>query len=171
MAEILFMLGNETSLPPPPPRPKTRRNYKVLVRTSFGLNPKTGMDLGPQSLCNKFVECRVKSQSGSRTKILGYNVKEKELCIRISIKSIIGHAPMLIFGIFFSPLSFLPPFSYILWILYLFPRPRVDWAFPVLFLHSSCLFLNLPSLTGRLRVHCSGITSTLMRPEGQLGGI
>ena len=144
---------------------------KFTVRTRFGLNPKTGMDPSPQSPCNKFVECRVKSQSGSRTKILGYNVKEKELYIRISTKSILGHAPMLFFRIFFSPLSFLPPSSYILWILYLFPRPRVDWAFPFLFLHPSCLFLNLPFLAGRLRVHYSGITSTLMRPEGQLGSI
>ena len=143
----------------------------MFVRTRFGLNPKIGMVLGPQSPCNKFVECRVKSQSRSKTKILGYNVKEEELYIRISTKSILGHAPMLFFRIFSSPLSFLPPSSYILWIIYLFPRPRVDWAFPVLFLHSSCLFLNLPSLAGRLRVHCSGITSTLMRSEGQLGGI
>ena len=157
---------------------------KFTVRTRFGLNPKTGMDPSPQSPCNKFVECRVKSQSRSRTKILGYNIKEKELYIRINTKSILRHAPMLFFKIFFSPLSFLPPSSYILWILYLFPRPRVDWTFPflflhpcvdwafkVLFLHPSCLFLNLPFLAGRLRVHCSGITSTLMRPEGQLGGI
>ena len=28
-----------------------------------------------------------------------------------------------------------------------------------------CLFLNLPFLAVRLLVHCSGITSTLMRPE------
>ena len=60
---------------------------------------------------------------------------------------------------FFSPPSFLPPSSYILWILYLFPRPRVDWAFFLLFLHPSCFFLNLPSLAGRLHVYCSGITS------------
>ena len=144
---------------------------KFTVRTRFGLNPKTGMDPSPQSPCNKFVECRVKSQSRSRTKILGYNIKEKELYIRINTKSILRHAPMLFFKIFFSPLSFLPPSSYILWILYLFPRPRVDWTFPVLFLHPSCLFLNLPFLAERPRVHYSGITSTLMRPEGQLGGI
>ena len=144
---------------------------KFIVRTRFGLNPKTGMDPSPQSPCNKFVECRVKSQSRSRTKILGYNIKEKELYICISTKSILGHAPMLFFRIFFSPLSFLPPSSYILWLLYHFLHPRVDWAFKVLFLHPSCLFLNLPFLAGRLCVHCSDITSTLMRPEGQLGGI
>ena len=33
----------------------------IIVRTRFGLNPKTGMDPGPQSPSNKFVECRIKS--------------------------------------------------------------------------------------------------------------
>ena len=28
-----------------------------IVKTSFGLDPKTGMDPGPTSLNNKFVEC------------------------------------------------------------------------------------------------------------------
>ena len=143
----------------------------IYCKDQIWLEPKTGMDPGPQSPCNKFVKCRVKSQSGSRTKILGYNVKKKELYIHISTKSILGHAPMLSFQNTSSPFSFLPPSSYILWLLYLFPHPRVDWAFPVLFLHPSYLFLNLPFLAGRLRVHCSGITSTLIQPEGQLGGI
>ena len=35
----------------------------------------------------------------------------------------------------------------------------------------SCLFLNLPFLAVRLRVHCSGIISTLMRPKSRLGSI
>ena len=72
------------------------------------------MDPGPQNPCNKFVEYRVKSQSGSRTKILGYNVKEKELYIRISTKSILGHAPMLFleyFSVLF-PFSLLPLIYY-----------------------------------------------------------
>ena len=38
--------------------------YMLAVRTRFGLNPKTGMDPGPQSPCNKFVECRVKKLVG-----------------------------------------------------------------------------------------------------------
>ena len=77
------------------------------------------MDLGPQSPCNKFVECRVKSWSGSRTKILGYNVKKKELSIRINTKSILGHGPMPFFRIFFqSPL--LSP-SFILYIMVFLP--------------------------------------------------
>ena len=142
----------------------------VIVRTRFGLNPKTRMDPGPQGPSNKFVECGIKNQSASRTKILGYSVRRKELYIHISTKSILGHAPILSFQNTSSPLSFPSPSSYILWLLYLFLHPRVDWAFKVLFLHPSCLFLNLPFLTGRLRVHCSGITFTLMRPEGQLGG-
>ena len=145
--------------------------FIYTVRTRFGLNPQTGMDPGPQDPSNKFVECGIKSQSGSRTKILGYSDKRKELYIHISTKSILGHASMLPFQNIFSPLSFPPPLSYILWLLYLFLHARVDWTFKVLFLYPSCLFLNLPFLAGRLRVHCSGITSTLMWPEGQLGGI
>ena len=145
--------------------------FIYTVRTRFGLNPQTGMDPGPQDPSNKFVECGIKSQSGSRTKILGYSVRRKELYIHISTKSILGHAPMLSFQNTFSSLSFSPPSSYILWLIYLFLHPRVDWTFKILFLHPSCLFLNLPFLTGRLRVHCSGITFTLMRLEGQLGGI
>ena len=142
-----------------------------IVRTRFGLNPKTGMDPGPQNPNDKFVECGIKGQSRSRTKILGYSVRRKELYIHISTKSILGHAPMLSFQNTSSPFSFLPPSSYILWLLYLFLHPRVNQAFKVLFLNPSCLFLNLPFLAGRLCVHCSGITSTLMRPEGQLGSI
>ena len=71
------------------------------------------MDPGPQSPNNKFVECGIKSYSGSRTKILGYNVKKKELYIHISTKSILGHAPLFFFGIFFQS-PFLSP-SFILY--------------------------------------------------------
>ena len=137
------------------------------VRTRFGLNPKTGMDPSPQSPSNKFVECRIKSQSGSRTKILGYNVKERAM-EPYQHKKYPRTCPNAIILESSSPLSFLPPSSYILWLFYRFLHPRVGQAFKVLFLHPSCL---IPFLTGRLRVHCSGITSTLMRPEGQLGGI
>ena len=41
----------------------------IAVRTSFGLDPKTGMDLGPTSPNNKFVESGRKSLSESREKI------------------------------------------------------------------------------------------------------
>ena len=85
----------------------------VYERTKFSLNPKTGMDPGPQSPYNKFVECRLKSQSESRTKILGYNVKKKELYIGINIKSILGYGPMLFFRIFLQS-RFLSP-SFILY--------------------------------------------------------
>ena len=130
------------------------------VRTRFGLNPKTGMDPGPQSPCNKFVECRVKSQSGSRTKILGYNVKKKELYIHISTKSIIGHAPMLSFqNIFQSP--FLSP-SFILYIMASLPfspstcGPGVQSPFsPSLlpFLESSILSWKVVSSLFRYHLH------------------
>ena len=42
----------------------TFKNIKIIlsnVRTRFGLNPKTGMDPGPQSPNNKFVECGINS--------------------------------------------------------------------------------------------------------------
>ena len=45
-----------------------------IVRTSFGLDSKTGMDPGPTSPHNKFVECGRKSQSKSREKILVVSV-------------------------------------------------------------------------------------------------
>ena len=35
--------------------------YIYIVRTNFDTNPKTGMDLGPTSPNNKFVESRRKS--------------------------------------------------------------------------------------------------------------
>ena len=50
------------------------------------------MDPGPQSPNNKFVECGIKSQSGSRAKILDYSVRRKELYFYISPKSILGNA-------------------------------------------------------------------------------
>ena len=49
---------------------------------------------------------------------------------------------------------------------YHFLHPRVDQVVEVFFFCFSPLFLNLPFLAVRPRVHCSGITSTLMRPEG-----
>ena len=45
------------------------------------------------------------------------------------------------------------------------------WHSTSFFRHPPRLLLNLPFLAGKLLVHCSGITSTLMRPEGQLGDI
>ena len=72
---------------------------------------------------------------------------------------------------FFLFLFFSLPFFFSFFVLYTmiffyhFLHPRVGQVLRVLFLYFPCLFLNLPFLAVRLRVHCSGITSTLMRPE------
>ena len=112
------------------------------------LEPRTGMDPGPQIPNNKFVECGIKSQSGSRAKILDYRVRRKELYIHISTKSILGHAIVLSlestqFFLFFLllPFFFLPPY-YILWFFYRFPHPHVDQAFKVFFFFSLLPFLE-----------------------------
>ena len=75
------------------------------------------------------------------------------------------------FSPFSDPLSFFLSSFYIPQLFCLSHHPRVDLAFNVLFSLSPRLLLNLPFLAGKLFVHCSGITSTLMRPEGQLGDI
>ena len=67
---------------------------------------------------------------------------------------------------FSPPLSLFFSLYYILWPFYHFLLPRVDQVVEVLFFCFSCLFLNLSFLAVRLRVHCPGITSTLMRPKG-----
>ena len=72
---------------------------------------------------------------------------------------------------FFFLLPFLSPSLFIfLRIIYYgflhhFLHPRVGQVLGVIFLCFPCLFLNLPFLTIRLLVHCSGVTSTLMRQE------
>ena len=143
------------------------------------------MDPDPQSPNNKFVEGGIKNQSGFKAKILDFSVRRKELYVYISTKGILGYLLVLslvstqffLFSLFlfliffFLSFPFFLPSYYILWLFQLFFYPRVDQALKALFLHLSCLFLNLSFLAVRLRVHCSGITSTLMRPEGQLGGI
>ena len=59
--------------------------YCILFLTTFyckdqlSLKPETGMDPGPRSPNNKFIESGRKCQSESRIKILVYNVKRKEL--------------------------------------------------------------------------------------------
>ena len=67
---------------------------------------------------------------------------------------------------FLSPSSFLPSFVLYTMVSLPFPPPTCGSGVEVLFFHFSCLFLNLPFLAVRLRVHYSGITSTLIRPEG-----
>ena len=51
----------------------------IIVRTSFDLGSKTGVDLGPTSSNNKFVESGRKSQPESRKMILVLSVQEEEL--------------------------------------------------------------------------------------------
>ena len=70
-----------------------------------------------------------------------------------------------------TSLFFGPPSSFFLRLIYygffcLFHNTRVDLAFKVLFRHPPYPFLNLPFLAEKLSAHYSGITSTLMRPEG-----
>ena len=71
-----------------------------------------------------------------------------------------------LFFIFFLTFffSFFVLYTMILF-LHNFLHPRVDQVLRVIFLYFPRLFLNLPFLAVRLLVHCSGITSTLMRPE------
>ena len=72
---------------------------------------------------------------------------------------------------FFLFFFFSLPFFFSFFVLYTmiffyhFLHPRVGQVLGVLFLYFPCLFLNLLFLAVRLHVHCSGITSTLMRLE------
>ena len=83
----------------------------------------------------------------------------------------------LFFSFFFFLLPFLSPFLFIfLRIIYygFTPFPPSTWESGVgspFFFCFPCLFLNLPFLAVRLLVHCSDITSTLFRPESELGNI
>ena len=159
------------------------------------LKPGTGMDLGPRSPNNKFIESGRKWQSESRIKILVYSVKRKELhahrckkyprtCLSTRTKSteffiftvvFLQHFPFFLcffFLVCFSiPLS-LNPFRIIYYGFYTISSIHV-WVrcWKSFFSILPYLFLNLPFLAVRLLVHCSGITSTLMRPESQLGSI
>ena len=148
------------------------------------------MDLGPRSPNNKFVESGRKCQSESRIKILVYSVKREELhahrckkypwtCPSIGTKSneffffycCISSTFCSLFFFLFSFLFLLSFFVLYTMVLHHFLHPRVGQVLRVLFFCFSCLFLNLSFLAVRLLVHCSGITSTLMRPESQLGSI
>ena len=75
---------------------------------------------------------------------------------------------LFLFQSVFLPSPFLFLFLRIIYygFFYHFFHPRVDQVVEVLFFCFSPLFLNLPFLAVRLPVHCSGITSTLMWPEG-----
>ena len=96
------------------------------------LKPGTGMDLGPRSPNNKFIESGRKWQSESRIKILVYSVKRKELhvhrckkysqtCSNIEAKSnefffftVVFLQPFALFlSFFFFLLPFLCPFLFL----------------------------------------------------------
>ena len=169
-------------------------NYRC--KDQIGLEPRTEMDLGPKSPNNKFVESGRKSQSEFRIKILVYSVKRKELYAYIYRKyprtcpstmtestkfflfAVVFLQPLCSFSFFFFSLVF-----FLCPLLFLFLRIIYYGFYTISSIHVwvrcwksffsilSYLFLNLPFLAVRLRVHCSGITSTLMRSESQLGSI
>ena len=69
--------------------------------------------------------------------------------------------------VFFSVfLTFFLPSYYIPWLFLPFPQSMREIGVGNPFFCFSCIFLNLSFLAVRLRIHCSGITSTLMRPGG-----
>ena len=155
----------------------------MYCKDQFWIEPRTGMDPGPGNSNNKFVESGRKCQSESRIKILVYSVKREELhahrckkyprtCHSIGIKS----NEFFFFYCCISSTFFSPPLFFSFFVLYTivlhhFLHPRVGQVLGVIFSCFPCLFLNFPFLAVRLLAHCSDITSTLMRPESQLGSI
>ena len=150
------------------------------------------MDPGPKSPNNKFVESGRKTQSGSRVQILVNSVKWKELQIhtckmhpRTWPNSVIDSEEFFRFTV-----VFLQPFALFSFLCFFFPpSPFFESLFVLYtmvfspfspstcesgvgsFLVPSRPSLNLLLLAVRLLVYCSGITSTLMRTEHQLGSI
>ena len=164
-------------------------NHNGHCKDQFCLEPKTGMDSGPKSSNNKFVESGRKSQSESREKILVDSVQGKELHMhkykkhpRLCPNSMING---LGFFLFFLLLSFsnLPypscfsssphfSFLFLLCTIVFVPSSLSTCESGVGSFHvPSRTSLNLLLLAVRLFVYCLGITSTLMRPESQLGSI
>ena len=147
------------------------------------------MGSGPKSPNNEFVESGRKSQSKYREKILVDSVKGKELHmhkykkhLRLCPNSMINNIEFFLFtAVFLQPFalscfSFFPRLSFeSLFVLYTmvfapfspFTCESSVESFPVPFRPS----LNLLLLAVRLLVYCTGIISTLMRPESQLGSI
>ena len=147
------------------------------------------MGSGPKGPNNKFVKSERKSQSEYREKILVDSVKGKELHmhkykkhLRICPNSMINNMELFLFTVVFLQLFAL--------FLFLFFRPLFFESLFVLYTMVFVLFspstcesgvesfsvpfhpsLNLLLLAVRLLVYCSGITSTLMRPESQLDSI
>ena len=146
------------------------------------------MDSGLRSPNNKFVESRRKSQSESGKKILVDSVEGKELHMhqykkhhRSCPNSMIDSVELFLLNVvFLQPFALFPvflpsPFFEFLFVLYTMVFAPLSpstcksgvGSFSVPFRPS----LNLLLLVVRLLVYCSGITSTLMRPESQLGSI
>ena len=147
------------------------------------------MGSGPKSLNNEFVESGRKSQFEYREKILVDSVKGKKLHMykykkhpRLCPNSMINSTEFFLFTVVFlqpfalSCFSFSVLFSFeSLFVLYTmvfapfspFTCESGVGSFSVPFRPS----LNLLLLAVRLLVYCSGITSTLMLPESQLGSI
>ena len=147
------------------------------------------MSSGPKSPINEFVESGRKSQSEYREKILVDSVKGKKLhmhkykkhprscpnrmidCVEFFLLTVVFLRPFAFFFLFF----FCPPLFESLFVLYTMIFASLSpstcelgvGSFPVPFRP----FLNLLLLAVRLLVYCSGITSTLMRSESQLGCI
>ena len=147
------------------------------------------MGSGPKSPNNEFVESGRKSQSAYREKILVGSIKGKELHIhkykkhlRICPNSMINNMELFLFTV-----VFLQPFAlffFFFFRLFFFESLFVLYTMVFApFSPSACVSgvgsffvpfrpsLNLLLLAVRLLVYCSGITSTLMRPESQLGSI
>ena len=158
-------------------RPLSLFHYYIIrtLRTRFDLYPK-------REWIQAHVAQTMNLQSAGKkaSLILGQNIgfqckKVKDTSVECSNKSLRTCprdliSPFLLFS-FLSPFFFCLSSPYIPWLFCLFNHPRVDLAFKVLFRHPPCPLLNLPFLAGKLFAHWSGITSTLMRPEGQLGDI
>ena len=147
------------------------------------------MGSGPKSPNNEFVESGRKSQFEYREKILVDSVKGKKLHMykykkhpRLCPNSMINSTEFFLFTVVFlqpfalSCFSFsVPPSFESLFVLYTmvfapFSPSTCEsgvGSFSVPF-HPS---LNFLLLAIRLLVYCSGITSTLMRTESQLGSI
>ena len=144
------------------------------------------MDSDPKSPNNKFVESGRKSQSESREKILEDSIKRKQLHMhkykkypRSCPSSMIESTEFFPFTIVFLQYFFYSFFLFFsllrLFVLYTMVFTPISpptcesgvQSFSVPFRPS----LNLLLLAVRLLVHCSGITSTLMQLESQLGSI
>ena len=147
------------------------------------------MGTGLKSPNNEFVKSGRKSQSEYREKILVDSVKGKELLehkykkhLWICPNNMINNMELFLFtAVFLQPftlfslfLSFSPLFQslFVLYTMVFVPfSPSTCESGVGSFSVPVRPSLNLLLLAVRLLVYCSGITSTLMRPESQLDSI